>query len=60
MKWVLCKQTPVKTISLTTSEMNHSSPECGAEPGGDSLCSSHFEEEAASSIPASGPARLNS
>ena len=27
MKRVLCKQTPVRSISLTTSEMNHSSLE---------------------------------
>lgn len=46
MKGVLCKQTPVKTISLTTSEMNHSSLECGSEPGGDSPCSSsHLERK---------------
>lgn len=42
MKGVLCKQRPAKTISLTTCEMNHSSVECGAEPAGDSPCSSHL------------------
>ncbi len=45
MKGVLCKQTPVKTISLTTSEMNHSSVECRVESGGDSPCSSHLERK---------------
>lgn len=45
MKGVLCKQTPVKTNSLTTSEMNHSSVEYRAESGGDSPSSSHLERK---------------
>ena len=60
MKGLLCKQTPVETISLTTSEMNHSSLECGAGPGGDSPCGSHLERKLQGNIPASGPVRRNS
>lgn len=60
MKGVLCKQIPVKTISLTTSRMNHSSVECGAESGGDSLCSNYSGMEATRNIPASGPEKVSS
>lgn len=60
MKGFLCKQTPVNTISLTTSEINLLSPECGDEPGGDSPRSSHSERKLPRSIPAPGPMRFNS